>query len=66
MTLTIKYTDDETMHYMEVFAGDKKLGEVFVNIDGWVTWENYMDHRKEYNLMTIENNGIIDDRIIEI
>lgn len=66
MPLTIKYTDDETMHYMEVFAGDKKLGEIYAHTDGYVTWENYMDNRKEYNLMTIESNGIIDDKIIEL
>jgi len=66
MPLTIKYTDDETHHYMEVYAGDTKLGEVFVNTDGYVTWENYMDKRKEYNLMTIESNGIIDDKIVEL
>lgn len=66
MPLTIKYTDDETMHYMEIYAGDKKLGEVLAHTDGYVTWENYMDNRKEYNLMTIENNGTIDDKIIEL
>lgn len=51
---------------MEIYAGDKKLGEVLAHTDGYVTWENYMDNRKEYNLMTIENNGTIDDKIIEL
>jgi hypothetical protein len=66
MTLTIKYTDDETMHYMEIYAGDTKLGEVLAHTDGYVTWENYMDHRKEYYLMTVESNGIVNDSIVEI
>lgn len=66
MTLSVKYTDDETHHYVEVYAGDTKLGEIFVNTDGYITWENYMDNRKEYNLMAIENGGIVDDKIYEL
>lgn len=47
---------------IKIYAGKVQIGTLYLWMNS-VVWEDYTDDQKEYNLCTVEDNGIIDNKI---